>query len=117
MGPRDPSPIYPFTLRDLAAAAWAPPNLPLFPGAPAPAGAQVAFSALAVGTPPWLRPPHVIQQSALSLNPSDPASSGDTAANPWTSGWSATPHISAVAPPGARLLWKARKISLAIFGI
>jgi hypothetical protein len=33
MAPRDPSPINPYSLLDLVkAAAWAPPNLPLFPG-------------------------------------------------------------------------------------
>ena len=101
MGPRNPSAIYPFNLRDLADTAWAPPNLPLFPGAPAPAGVPAAFSAPTAGTPPWLRLPHEIQQAALSLNPTGPAASGDTAANPWTSEWSATPPISAVAPPYA----------------
>ncbi len=99
MGQRDPSAIYPFNLLDLAATAWAAPNLPLFPGALGPTSAPVSVSAPAAGAPPWLRPLHEIQQGALSLNPSDPASSGDTAASPWTSSdWSATPRIPAAAP-------------------
>jgi hypothetical protein len=103
MGPRGSSSIYPSNLLDLVrATAWAPPNLPLFPGlAPAPTGAPVEVSAPAAGASPWLRPLHEIQQAALSLNPSDRASSGDTAASPWTADWSATPRIPAAAPPYA----------------
>lgn len=99
MGPRGPSDIYPFNLPDLAATAWAPPNLPLFPGAPAPRGAPPAVSAPAAGAPPWLQPLHELQQAALSPNPSDPASSGGTAASPWTPDWSAAPGASAAARP------------------
>ena len=40
-----------------------------------------------------------MQQAALSRNPSDPASSGDAAASPWRSAWSATSRIAAAAPP------------------
>jgi len=103
MGPRGSSSIDPSNLLDLVrAAAWDPPNLPLFPGlAPAPTGAPVAVSAPAAGAPPWLRPLNEIQQAALSRDPSDPASSGDTAASPWTSGLSAMPRIPAAAPPYA----------------
>src|SRR4051812_3076472 len=101
MGPRDPSANYPFNLLDLAATAWAPPNLPLFPGALAPMGPPVAVSSPAAGAPPWLQPLHEIQQASLSPNPPDPASSGDTAASPWASGWSATPRIPAAASPYA----------------
>ena len=101
MGPRDPRDIYPFNLLDLAATAWAAPNLPLFPGAPTPTSAPVAVSAPAAGALPWLRPLHEIQQAALARSPSDPASSGDTAAGPWTSALSAGPRIPAAAPPYA----------------
>ena len=103
MGPRGSSSIDPSNLLDLVrAAAWDPPNLPLFPGlAPAPTGAPVAVSAPAAGAPPWLRPLNEIQQAALSRDPSDPASSGDTAASPWTSGLSAMPRIPAAALPYA----------------
>jgi len=100
MGPRDPSTNHPFNLLDLAATAWAPPNLPLFPGAPAPTGAPVAVSAPAADAPPWLRPLHELQQTALSRNPFDTASSGETPASRWTSSdWVATPRIPAAAPP------------------
>jgi len=103
MGPRGPSDIYPFNLLDqVRATAWDPPNLLLFPGlAPAARGAPVAVSAPAAGAPPWLRPLHEIQQAALFQNPSDTASSGDTAASPWASGWSTTQRIPAAAPPYA----------------
>ena len=101
MGPRDSLANYPFNLLDMAATAWAPPNLPLFPGAPATTGVP-AVSAPAAGAPPWLRPLHEIQQAAFSGYPSDSAPSGDTAASPWaSSGWSATPTIPAGAPPYA----------------
>lgn len=98
MGPRESSGIYPPNLLDLVrAAAWFPPNLPLLPGA----GAQLTIPAVAAGAPPWLQPLPEIQQAALFRNPSDPASSGETAASPWTSDWSATPRIPAAAPPYA----------------
>src|SRR5689334_15484572 len=98
MESRNSSATYPFNLLDLA---WAPPNLPLFPGAPAPTDAPVAVSAPAAGAPPWLRPLHQLQEAALSLNPYEPSSSGNAAASPWTSDWSATPRIPAAAPPYA----------------
>ncbi len=102
MAPRDSSSIYPSNLLDLVrAAAWAPPNLPLFPGAPAPMGAPLAVSAPAAGAPPWLRPLHELQHAVLSPNPPDPASSGDTAGSSWALGWSATPRTPAAAPPYA----------------
>jgi hypothetical protein len=103
MGPRDPSPINPYSLLDLVkAAAWAPPNLPLFPGAPAP-GAPPAVSAPAAGAPPWLRPPHEIQRIAGTLSPNSPAppSPDDIAASPWTSNWSRAPGAPAAAGPYA----------------
>ena len=96
MGPRDPSGIYPFNVLDLVrAAAWAPPNLPLFPGAPAP----TAVSTPEAGAPPWLRPLHEIQQAALSRNLSDPAFPDDTAASQGTSNGSGAPAARAAASP------------------
>lgn len=102
MGPRDPS-DYLSNLLDLArAAAWAPPNLPLFnPPAPAPTDAPMAASAPADGAPPWLQPPHDIQRVAGTRSPSlpDPASPADIAASPWTSNGSSAPGAPAAAGP------------------
>ena len=103
MGPRDPSDIYPFNWLDLMpTAAWAPPNLPPFqPLAPAPTDAQVAASAPAVGTPPWLQPLHEIKRAADTLSPSrpDPSSPDDIAGSLWTSNGSSAPGArSAVSP-------------------